>query len=79
MSLEHLDDDEVLALHFSESALGPELAQWCDGGLVGDTVTVPVGSGVARARVGDWILREPSGCFRVMSREDFAVGYARAG
>lgn len=78
MSLEDLDDDEVLALHFSGAALGPELAQWCDGGLVGDTITVPVGSGLATARVGDWILREPSGNFRVMSREDFAIRYASA-
>jgi len=73
VSLEKLDEDEVLALHYDEPAAGAELAQWCGRGLVGHTITVPTVSGPAPAELGNWIVRDAKGAFTVQSHEEFVL------
>ncbi len=75
VSLENLDEDEVLALRYDEPAAGTELAKWCGGGLVGHTITVPTTAGPAPAEVGDWIVRDAAGAYTVHSHEDFVLHY----
>jgi len=71
--LENLDEDEVLALRYNEPATGTELAQWCGGGLVGHTITLPTSAGPAPAEVGGWIVRDAAGAFTVHAHEDFVL------
>ena len=78
MSLEELAPDEVIALRFEDAAVAEELATWCDGGLMGETITVPTGIGVQPAHVGDWIVRDASGHFEVLSHDRFALKYGPA-
>jgi len=75
VSLENLDEDEVLALRYDEPATGDELALWCGGGLLGQTITVPTSAGPAPAEVGDWIVRDATGVFTVHAHEDFVLHY----
>lgn len=75
VSLEQLEPDEVLALRYDTPAAGVDLAEWCVGGLLGETITVPTSRGAATARVGDWIVRDAQGAFTVHSHEDFALHY----
>jgi len=75
VSLENLDDDEVLALRYDEPATGDELARWCGGRLLGQTITVPTTSGPTSAEVGDWIVRDALGAFTVHPHEEFVLHY----
>ncbi len=76
VSLENLDDDEVLALRYDEPATGDELALWCGGGLLGQTITVPTTAGPTSAEVGDWIVRDAEGAFTVHPHEEFVLHYS---
>lgn len=78
MSLEHLEPDEVLALRYDEPSSAADLAEWCGGGLVGSSITVPSGVGVAPAALGDWIVRDAGGGFSVVPHEQFALRYGTA-
>ena len=78
MSLEHLEPDEVLALRYDEPSSAADLAEWCSGGLVGRTITVPSLHGVASAELGDWIVRDAEGSFSVLPHEQFALRYGTA-
>ena len=75
MSLEDLAPDEVIALRFEDLGVAEELALWCDGGVLGECVTVPSKGGLATASVGDWIVRDPSGDFSVLPHEKFVLRY----
>ncbi|MCW2616794.1 MAG: hypothetical protein JWN08_3788 [Frankiales bacterium] len=75
MTLETPDADEVVALRFEDETFAEQLALWCGGGVVGAVVVVPVGSGVAEAHAGQWIVRHPDGAFEVVDHEDFALRF----
>ena len=75
MSLEELEPDEVLALRYDEPTAGPDLAHWCGGGLIGETVIVPSLRGPVVARVGDWIVRDAGGGWSVLPHGDFVLHY----
>lgn len=76
MSLEALDPDEVLALHYDGPSVAADLAHWCEGGLVGD-VLVLVGrdGGTTTAHVGDWLVRHADNGYEVLSAAAFAQRY----
>lgn len=76
MSLDHLQPDEVLALRFDEVAAAPDLALWCNGGLVGDSLTVPGRDGRMQvAHPGDWVVLAADGTYEVWSHRDFSLRY----
>ena len=75
MSLDKLDRDEVIALRFEDPSFADELASWCDGGVIGATITVPVGSGMPPAVVGDWVVRDAQGRFEVLLHETFVLRF----
>ena len=83
MAIDDLQPDEVIAMHFSEPALGEDLAAWCGGelvfssdGLSGEahpSIMVPTVDGSQRAELGDWIVQGSEGDFSAISAEDFAA------
>jgi len=85
MSLDALDDDEVVALRFDVAAVAQEIAAWCGGkveharGADGDVVTtvwVPTAKGSRPALLGDWVVRRGEEDHTVMDGVAFAARHA---
>jgi hypothetical protein len=79
---EGLSDADVVALRFDEPNAAADLAAWCDGEvthLVGDphvvVILVPSVDHARPAQVGDWIVRERDGRYRVYDPASFAANF----
>jgi hypothetical protein len=83
MPIDALQPDEVMAMQFDTIATAADLAAWCGGEVLAlaevldaeptTFILVPTVEGSQRAQLGDWIVRNSSGAFSVMSTRQFAA------
>lgn len=73
------DEDVVTALHYDDPSLAEDLTAWCGGELQPSAddgapiIWVPTAQGPRQARLGDWIIRRPSGDYYTCDAQSFVA------